>query len=422
MNRFLSFLLLGAFALTACGGQELGDPLTRNYEIYRGELKSLKGIEVNERITHLFETEEGDILYSFSERYDLDEETGKPVEAYGVINTYANLEKPVFEIRRLSDYDPEMTDEEEVTLQNFQNDSLGFSFTYPSDWTLESSPNSLSLTAPQEEETLEDEDDNTTETSTDTIFIARLEADLTRSVEDSLEDRLSEIRTYVSAQYPELKALTGEARDVGPDGLLSVQYKMEDGSVYYFVPRTEDLFELSYHHETGNQEDRLSNGNTFSSLVSSFRFMPYGAEVPADGSDGSDDSVEDDEDPDFDPEPQDEVSSVEQIEFNKYVELSSTPFQFTMQIPSSFYYQGDSAGYNFDLEDLEELEEGGEGPLLRMDFNASQTEGVRREGDTVSITVQEGNRYYTLNGPLEYEAVMKTMADSIVSTASPVSE
>lgn len=389
-NARLAFFVILSLLLAACGkSQELSEYLTRDYETMVGEFKSLGGIKVHEKITHLFETEEGEILYAFSDRYDLDTEgyLGGKAEAYGVVSAYEELDKPLFEVKRITEATEEEEESEEITDVAYQDPDLGFSFSYPSNWTLEDAENSITLKAPALEEESQEED---------YIYITKLDVSLEKSSEDSQEDRATEIREIVEANYSNLTELPSELTYVGPDRMISVRYKIEDGAVFYFVPRGSDLFELSYYHKSESDDDRLTNSNIFSSLVSGFRFTPYEESVEA-------------ETP--------EVSS-EQVTFTSYRELESKTFQFKMSYPGNWYYSGSTTGYDFDDQ---AIEEGGE-PILTLLLNQSETEGITRTGETVSVTVSEGDRTYTLTGPAEYENALSIMADSIHSTKDEASE
>ncbi len=411
-----SKIILVAFSLTllltSCGDEKLGEPLTRDYETYVGELKSLGNIDVQDVITHLFETEDGDILYSYSTRYDLDSEDyfGKAVEAYGVMTTYENLDKPLFEIKRITDAPEEDEETEEVTMVDYQDPDFGFSMTYPSNWTLSTTPSSVILEAPLPTVDSEEVDVESSTNEQDSIVIVRTDASLEKTSEDPQEDRATEVRSFVSSNYSSLASAESELAYVGPDRLLAVRYKMTDGDTLYFVPRSDELFELSYYHEGDSDETRMDNSNVFSSLVSGFRFTPLGEGSDTEETQESDAS-----------EPEDEegtstttngTPTAEQVSFNSYRDLESKPYEFKMSYPGNWYYSGSSTGYNFADKAMEEGDEG----IITMAYNASKTEGVTRSSDSVTITVEEGGRYYTLTGPAEYETVMQTMADSITST------
>lgn len=421
-RTFFNKSLIGLFAslsllVSACGSTELSEYTSREYETYVGEFKSLGGVKVHEIVTHLFETEEGEILYAYSDRYDLDDDTyfGKPVEAYGTVSVYEELDKPLFEVKRITDAPEEEETSEEVTDVEYQDPDLGFSMTYPSNWELTTSVSSVTLTAPLSEEIPsadeEVEETETVEQSSDRIFVANLGTVLTKTSEDSQEDRATEVRSYVSSNYADLAGVQSELTYVGPDQLFSVRYKTEDGSTLYFIPRSAELFELSYYHESESDDDRLNNGNIFASLVSGFRFTTIGEIVE------ETEEVEENTEEEVGEEPEESTeettTSGEQVSFSSYRELESKTFQFKMSYPGNWYYSGSSTGYNFgdgpqDEEDAESI--------IQMNFNQSTSEGVSKSGSTVSITVKVDERYYTLTGPSEYQSVMQTMADSIVST------
>src|SRR3989338_10115385 len=105
MKRLFALFASLSLFTSACGSSELTEYTSREYETYNGEFKSLGGIEVQDQITHLFETDDGDILYAYSDRYDLEDEAyfGKRVEAYGVVSVYEELDKPLFEVKRITE-------------------------------------------------------------------------------------------------------------------------------------------------------------------------------------------------------------------------------------------------------------------------------------------------------------------------------
>lgn len=411
MKKFVLTALSMGLLLNACSSDELDTELTRDYATYVGEFKSLGGVEVQEVITHLFETEDGDILYAYSDRYDLDSEDyfAVEVEAYGVMTTYENLEKPLFEVKQITDAPEKDENAEEVTMVDYQDPDFGFSMSYPSNWELTTTPTSVILEAPVKVEESEEKAEMTiqvdeTETALrDSIVVSRTDAVLTKTGEDTQDDRATEMRTYVSAEYPELASVENELTYVGPDRLLSVRYKTGDGDTFYFIPRAEELFELGYYHESEEDADRLENSNVFSSLASGFQFTPYGEGSGA-VEEAIDEPEEEDEPEELTPEKPAETSTsdAEQVSFKSYRELESVPYEFKMSYPGNWYYSGSSTGYIFSDAPIEDDATTG---IITMTF-----------GGTGSISAEVDGRTYAFAGPVEYEGVMQTMADSIVST------
>lgn len=406
--------------LNACSSDELDAELTSDYGTYVGEFKSLGGVEVQDIITHIFETEDGDILYAYSDRYDLDDDDyfGVEVKAYGLVTTYENLDKPLFEVKQITDAPDEDEEAEEVTMVDYQDPDFGFSMSYPSNWELTTTPTSVILEAPvkvEESEATEEEEMTiqieeieqaqiTTPSLRDSIVIARTDAVLTKTSEDTQEDRAMEMRTYVSAEYPELASVENELTYVGPDRLLSVRYKTGNGGTFYFVPRAEELFELGYYHESESDADRLENSNVFSSLASGFQFTPYGEGDGASEEEEKPEEEEVEESEEMTPEKPEETSTsdIEQVSFKSYRELESVPYEFKMSYPGNWYYSGSSTGYIFSDAPIEDDATTG---IITMAF-----------GGTGSVSIEVDGRTYTFTGPVEYESVMQTMADSIVST------
>ncbi len=419
-------LLCATILLSACGSDSLSDALTREDETYVGEFKSLGGVEVQDVITHLFETEDGDVLYAYSDRYDLDSSDydGVNVEAYGMVTTYEDLDKPLFEVQRITD--APLVDETatEVTMLDYQNPSLGFSMSYPSDWTVDVKTSSVVLTAPivaaEEQEGVEEFDlkaeepvmNPVVEPSLDTIEISQMDAALVKTSEDTQEDRAAEVRSYVVAHYASLVAAESELAYVGTDRLLSVRYKTSTGNTFYFIPREEKLYELSYNHESESDTDRLTNSNTFATLASGFRFTTYGElmESPETPVVEEDEPIETEE-----PETTTVTPTEGQVSFSNYRELESKPYEFKMSYPGNWYYAGSSTGYTFSDTSTDDEDSKA---ILTMTFNGAQKVGFTLSGDTASVTVEVEGRSYTISGPAEYQSAMQIMADSISSTAT----
>ncbi len=412
-SLFIAFLASLALLVSGCVQEKLEEPLTRNYETFVGEFKSLGGIRVNDQITHLFEKEDGTILYAYSDRYNLDDEAYFEiiVEAYGVVMSFEDLDKEVFEVRRITEAPEEEEIDETVTMVEYKDPVLGFSISYPNDWTLTALRDSVTLEAPGTETPAAEETTEETPMEPDYIVIAQTAASLTKTSEDPEEDRLSEVQSFIGANYELLTGVSSEVSYIGTDRQWAVRYKTEEGRIIaYFVPRGSELFEISFFHPAQEEGDRIANTNTFSSIVASFRFLPFGIEETEETAEeeSTEEEVEAVEEVEEEKEPL-ESSSTEQISFSSYRELQSNPFKFKISYPGSWYYSGDNSGYSFDDAPIEnDLD-----AILRLDMNKSTTEGTSRSGTQVSLTVKVDDRFYTLTGPEEYETVMQSMLDSI---------
>ena len=333
------------------------------------------------------------------------------MQAYGLVTTYENLEKPLFEVKQITDAPEKEEGAEEVTTVDYQDPDFGFSMSYPSNWELTTTPTSVILEAPVKVEESEEtaEEGTTMELAIDVdlldmIVVARTDAVLTKTGEDTQEDRAAEMRAYVVAEYIELATIESELTYVGPDRLLSVRYKNGDGDTFYFIPRAEGLFELSYYHESEDDADRLENGNVFSTLVSGFQFTPYGEGDGAVEETTEEVSEEEVYAGEFEGLSEAEIKAldVDQVTFSSYHELESLPYEFKMSYPGNWYYSGSSTGYIFSDAPIEDDATTG---IITMTF-----------GDSGSVSIQVDGRSYAFTGPAEYQIVMQAMADSIVST------
>ncbi|MFA5793298.1 MAG: hypothetical protein WC897_05555 [Candidatus Gracilibacteria bacterium] len=394
-----------AVLFSSCGSSdELSDPSTVNQETYNGIFTSLGNIKVNSTVTHLFETDDGDILYAYSDRYNLDDKDylGTRVEAYGTVSTYETLDKPLFNVKRITEAKAEDL-KEEVTALDYKNTALGVSFTYLSDWAVTETLDSLTLTAPAIVAEEEAESEIAVLADLDTIWVVKLPAGLTKTSTDEESVRIEEIQAYTEQEYPDLSIYKSETNYVGVDQQLAVKYKTELSDLYYFVPRGSDLYEISFHHSSLKDELLLDYTNIFSNLVASFRFLPTEGTV-TDTTDTTD-VVEP-------VEPVEEVDTVtpdaDQVEFTKYGSFDSN-FGFSISYPSPWYYSGTSGQYIFANEEVEDTTT----PLVKLRWSSSGTAGTVRTSTSVSITVNVDSRYYTLTGTPEYETAMQKMSESI---------
>jgi hypothetical protein len=427
-------VLLATLTLSACQTEEPELPLTQGYETLLGEVKSLGGIQVESGVTHLFEDENGVIYYAYSERYDLygGEYLSEWVEAYGVLREYESKDKVVFEIQHITEPDQEDVEALELEDVDYKDSDFGFSITYPNNWNLEVLRDSVLIESPVPSD-VEDEESF----QGDNIVIAKTDASLkieTEVIESSDEeseevideDSLAEqrellIKDYVEANYSYLNADSVQSSLVGVDRLTAYKYENDLGEIAYFIARQDELFEISFYVSEQSEGGTLENTNTFASIVSSFRFIPYGSKV----------EVEEEKEIVEEPEVEEEVEVVEevpeeepvveeveetveislpetdatQVEVSAYREFTSNPFSFKMSYPSSWWYSGGQGGYDFADEPLDE----GVDALLSLRLNVASVEGSTSAGDSVSITSKVGDRYYTLSGPTEYMEVMKEM-------------
>ncbi len=402
---FVVTLIASSLIFTGCGEEELEEPISRDYETLTGEFMTLGSIKVDKTVTHLFESDEGEIYYSYSERYDLDDPDylGQRVEAYGVVMEFESLDKNLFEVRRITEADEEDEEEADATDREYKDTELGVSFTYPDNWALTALRDSLHLEAPG----TEDEDGNVLDP--DYMIIANLGEVLEKTSQDSNDDRAAEISTYVEANYEGLEGVASQMSYVGTDKVFGVKYKTDSGDISYFVPRGAELFELGFYHPIEEDGEKLSNGNIFSGIISTFRFLPYGDEDATQEEDANEEALEgtpEEETPMEEPAPAKEPA--EQMSYEDYHHFESAPYGFKISYPDQWYYSGGNGGYDFADEPLDD----GVSPLVRLDFNARSAEG-NKSGE---VTVKVGDRFYTLTGSSEYQDIMETMASSIVST------
>lgn len=390
-------LFTAALALTACGNPTLSEPLTLEHETYTGTFSSLGSINVADSATHLFETEEGDVLYAFSDRYDLDEYKTS-MEAYGVVTTYAELDKALFEVTRLTEPSETVVETEAVTKVEYRNAELGIVTQIYSNWEVDTTSTvgliSFKIPYPLEEGATPAVTD--LKDSVDLIYLSEA---LTTTADSTTEERNADLKNYVIQNYQDLAMITSDAITVGVDKVSGLRYKTAAGDIYVFIPRGSDLLELSYHYLHMDDALRIQNTNFFSGLLNDFRFIPTGStEEPAETVVTADDVT---------------APTVTQVEISTFATLSSNAFTFSMSYPAAWYYVGGSTGYSFSAEAIEDVNAEA---LLKMEFNTGALEGTVRTGSLVAVTKKVDSRSYTLTGTSEYETVIRTMLDSIQTT------
>lgn len=396
---------------SACG-EQLEEPTSQERETYIGTFKSLGSISVNKTITHLFETEDGEILYAYSDRYDLDSDKyfDTLVEAYGLVLEYESLDKPAFEVQRVTEAPEDELEDEDVEMVDYKDTELGFTITYPNNWEFSALRDSIQLQAPAPEP---EDEETAEELAADYIIIATSDTTIGTDPEITDEQKAEEIHTFVSANYPELSSERGLISSIGVDGQFAVSYKPESGNIHYFAPRGNDLYEISFYHPEEDDYDRVKNSNVFFSLVSSFRFLPIDGEEVEEPTEDTEEIEEPEvEDPiEEEPEPEPVVEpSADQVTFSSYRELDSAPYGFTISYPGNWYYSGAVNAYSFADESFadEEVE-----AIIQLSINSGKSAGISQSGSSVSVTVVFDGKSYTLTGPAEYEAVMEVMANSI---------
>ncbi len=404
-------LTLSSLSLLGCKSQELSEPLTRDYQTLDGQMTSLGGIKVNKVITNVFQVEDdGQVFYAYSDRYDLNDAQylGKRIEAYGLVTTHTELDKSLFEIRRISDAPEETVDIVTVEDKEYSNQDIGFKLTYSNDWKLEEKASSVSFTAPIVLESgtgsLTEELSTSQNNDPDFVSVKVTSSKLIKTSTDPLDDRADEIRDFVRVNYSNLVGVGSELSYLGVDKLFAVRYKTLTGDIYYFAPKSSSLFEISFNHPSTS--DKVDHTNIFYDMIASFRYIP--AESNTSDEVISDVEVEKTETTIKEEPEVEEISAVIEIPTG-FREFESTPFKFKILYPSSWYYSGGSSGYDFNNEPIEDDTK----VLIRLDMSSTGTTGSANTGDIFSITSKVGDRYYKLSGSSELKSTMETMSKSI---------
>lgn len=382
LHKALAGFLLFPAIFISCGEEEeaINSPLSTSSETLQGEFDPIGsvGIELGIDIepTHLFEAEDGTVYYAYSNNLELSDSEYKEgeFEVYGSISFYENVSKGIFEVRMitpLGDEEKDNEDEEDDTdseMQSYTSQTLGISFSYPEDWTLNSYEDSLQIQAPED-----------SAQGGNYIILASLGEVSGLSEGNTESETLQAVKAYVTTYYGQISEVTPSTQNIGKDGEFAVRYALSNGTLIYLIPRGKDLYEISFYVRS----EENSSSSEFIQLLNSVDFTTS----------SSNDSEE----------------TIELTPIDGYEELESPYLGFSILYPDTYYYMGDITGYSFSDEPLDE---GGKA-ILRVELSSTGTEGTSQEGNQINITVKVDDTYYTLTGPEDFTDVLQTMADSI---------
>lgn len=289
-----------ALPLNGCffgGEEEIVEPV---FETYEGTLKSLGGIRVSDNATHLLQTEDGDIFYVYSEKFDLDDEDylGNVLEVYGEVTEASEKGKDVLKITEVDVLEIEEEEADEIKEQTYEDKGLGFALEISSDWEVDRHSDYVKFEFPlyevdeddteEEEEESDETDEEVEETSLDPDYI--LITLHTNTDELTLEE-------WLTAFSPEAAEIA-VASSVGQDFMNSLEIETELDDVHtFYVERGGDyVYEIS--HFNNDIDHRSYFRNMFYDALSTFRAIPMGDGYNIEDIESDEEEEEDnDEDP-----------------------------------------------------------------------------------------------------------------------------
>ncbi|EKD64190.1 MAG: hypothetical protein ACD_51C00051G0002 [uncultured bacterium] len=230
------------------------------YANYTGTLKSLGSIKVGKMATHMIQTEDGDVVYVYSSKHDLNdsEYINKEVEVYGEV--YISEDDGI-EILKITTIElaPEQEEVATASEQTYSDQEVGFSWNIMSDWTIERDSGYVIFTLPAKEQS------SGTGTTVTSDYISVKVFDNTENL--SLTDWLG---TY----DPTAVSMTSQGLINGSLEALGFTTEMQD-VMTYFVKRTEgSVYEIS--HYNFDIANRTYFRNLFMDALQTFTFIPFG--------------------------------------------------------------------------------------------------------------------------------------------------
>ncbi len=314
MKKIAFVLLISLLILpfNGCfGGEEVVEEIS--YEEYTGVLKSLGGIKVSKNATHILQTEDGDILYVYSDTYDLDDEgyLGNKIEISGEVTEASEKGKDVVNIMEITAVEEVEDEEEEITEETYSNQDLGFSWTVMSNWEVEDDEGYALFTLPlmeaEEAETDEEKMELDTPEIENDYFVVKV---FVMEAEMELADWLIE--------YSPATAEIAVASSVGEDALpsLKVVSELEDVETYYVYRTGDTVYEIS--HYNFDIDNRTYFRNLFYDALYTFKVIPLDGE----GEDSDDEDDKDTEDEDDEEDVDETEDSPSYDEAISYIESS----------------------------------------------------------------------------------------------------
>ncbi len=230
------------------------------YDTYEGVLKSLGGIKVSRNATHILQTEDGEVLYVYSEKFDLDDNDyiGNHLDVYGEVTEASDKGKDVLKITKIEIIEEIEDEDEEVKQETYENMGVGFSWDIMSDWEIEEGSAYVTFFLPQT---------GTGEVDQDYIMVNQIEN------AENLE-----LAEWLDAYSPTTSSMAVDS-SIGEDSLTSLEVvsEMEDVHIYYISRTGGFVYELShYNFDIDNRNDLR---NLFFSAVNSFKFIPFDEEL-----------------------------------------------------------------------------------------------------------------------------------------------
>ncbi len=237
------------------------------YEDYQGTLKSLGGIKVSDNATHILQTEDGEILYVYSDTYNLNDDKylGNVIEIYGAVTEASEKGKDVVNISKITVVEEQKDTAEAVVGETYSDQYLGFSWEVKSDWQVDKGVGDVAFILP-----VIGSDD-------DTLELDAVENDYfaVKLFENTDELPLDEWL----ANYDPSGAEIAVASSVGKDFLKSLKITSEMGDVeIYYVERSGGfVYEVS--HYNFDIDNRTYFRNLFYDALATFQVIPFGDET-----------------------------------------------------------------------------------------------------------------------------------------------
>jgi hypothetical protein len=258
-------LLLTAF-LSGCfgfGEKDTTEPVQDfEYLTYEGTLQSLGNVNFSAKATHLLRLKGGDILYVYSDFYDLSDETliNRAVEAGGLlIPSEGEATKETLSIDALRVLDQEEIEDRTVLRETYTHTGLSFAMMVRSDWSIDDQSTRVVLTAPLP--LIEDAPLTAEPFDLDTIDV--------RVMANSQELPIEE--WFLEYVLPQGVVSPYTLSAIGTEAIPAIRADIKDvvgNSVIYYVADGSQVYIVT--HRSRQDDHRLEYSNLFSDMLYSF--------------------------------------------------------------------------------------------------------------------------------------------------------
>ncbi len=415
--HLLLIVLVGCFADTKSDQDQVASVDELVTGKFVGELKPL-GIQTSSNATHLLEQQNGEIIYLYSNFYNLDSERffGKKVEVRGPVIPGEKREKDTLQVEKLSVVEEDFPSDLFKYEDSWDDGTSNEESEKDRDVDSEESSDDRNESDSQQESDLSEEDDLSSKDDDENKELEQTLGDNSDVSEES-GNKDEDLALASNEQHAVISYVVKNIDSIVPENILQPEVSRLEfvEPNYVYVEYSDDAGKkkvlLTYTMEGGNVTDHELIG-----------YFVQGTDKDWDTKSGSNPVS-------AQPRTVVDVTSSGDVDESFEVEkgyryFESSSYHFRAQYPSSWYYQGSSGHYSFSSEPVS-----AENTLVSLDILGEDLESVSGTDEnfgeykgksvvnddkiTLYIERKKGG-VFKIEAGISYEDVVKTMARTIV--------